>query len=261
MVPRGYNPVELGRNVEGIVCRDIDDTTYRKYYRFRGGKWYGGIATADCVGCNLRCGFCWSWKNGSHVIDVGKFYAAQEVSNIILSIARNRGYSYVRISGGEPTLCFNHLLEVISNIPQEVIFILETNGILLGYDKNLVYRLAERKNVIIRVSLKGASPEEFYLLTKAEPAFFEYQLNSLKNLLDAGLEPGKDFYPAVMLSFSSEDNIKSLLNRLAEIHPQLVESIDPEYVILYPHVKELLKKMGLKPRKAFEPSNIPKYMV
>jgi uncharacterized Fe-S cluster-containing radical SAM superfamily protein len=23
-----------------------------------GGRWYGGIATADCVGCNLRCVFC-----------------------------------------------------------------------------------------------------------------------------------------------------------------------------------------------------------
>jgi uncharacterized Fe-S cluster-containing radical SAM superfamily protein len=32
----------------------------RKYYRFRPFRFNGGITTADCVGCCLRCGFCWS---------------------------------------------------------------------------------------------------------------------------------------------------------------------------------------------------------
>jgi len=261
MILRGYNPIELGEKVSKVVCRDIDGIEYRKYYRFRGGRWYGGIATADCVGCNLRCGFCWSWRSGSHVTNVGKFYSSQEVSTILISIAKEKGYSYVRISGGEPTLCFNHLIDVINNIPQEITFILETNGILLGYNKNLVYRLAEYRNIVIRVSLKGTTPEEFHMLTKADPTFFEYQLNALSNLLDAGLEPGRDFYPAIMLSFSSEENIRLLLKRLGEIHPELTRSIDPEYVILYPHVKELLRRTGLKPRKAFDPNNIPEYMV
>jgi uncharacterized Fe-S cluster-containing radical SAM superfamily protein len=34
----------------------------RKYYRFRPALYYGGIATADCVGCCLRCLFCWAWR-------------------------------------------------------------------------------------------------------------------------------------------------------------------------------------------------------
>jgi len=29
----------------------------RKYYRFRPASFYGGIATADCVGCCLKCLF------------------------------------------------------------------------------------------------------------------------------------------------------------------------------------------------------------
>jgi len=51
-----YDPIALAEFTKRIVERDGS----RKYYRFRGGKWYGGIATADCVGCNLRCIFCWS---------------------------------------------------------------------------------------------------------------------------------------------------------------------------------------------------------
>jgi uncharacterized Fe-S cluster-containing radical SAM superfamily protein len=53
-----FNPFELGERVSEKVCRGNE----RMYYRFRGGRFYGGVATADAVGCNLRCVFCWSWK-------------------------------------------------------------------------------------------------------------------------------------------------------------------------------------------------------
>ena len=46
-----YDPITLAERVRKVVVKKEK----RKYYRlYRGGKWYGGIATADCVGCNLR---------------------------------------------------------------------------------------------------------------------------------------------------------------------------------------------------------------
>ncbi|MGC9115604.1 MAG: hypothetical protein ACP5HH_06350 [Fervidicoccaceae archaeon] len=50
----GYDPIALGKIIEEVVTRREGGSLYRKYYRFRGGRWYGGIATADAVGCNLK---------------------------------------------------------------------------------------------------------------------------------------------------------------------------------------------------------------
>src|SRR3990172_750148 len=40
----------------------------------------------------------------------------------------------VRISGNEPTIGWEHLIDVLARIPKDLLFILETNGILLGAD-------------------------------------------------------------------------------------------------------------------------------
>lgn len=258
-----YDPFKLTNIVGEIVVRSgLNSVEERRYYRFRGGRWYGGIATGDVVGCNLRCGFCWSWREASHRMAEGSFYRPEEVFRKLVSIADARGYRAVRLSGGEPTISRKHLLKLLELFEStSYTFILETNGILIGADKTYAEDLAKHKNLVVRVSLKSASEEEFYTLTLAEPTFFQYQLKALKNLVDVGLEPGRRVYPAVMLSFSSSENYEDLKTRLAEIHPMLSEEIDEEYVILYPHVIKLLKNRGLKPKIAYNPEGIPASMI
>ncbi len=51
------DPLSLAERVGKIVTSGEK----RKYYRFRQAPFYGGIATADCVGCCLKCLFCWFW--------------------------------------------------------------------------------------------------------------------------------------------------------------------------------------------------------
>lgn len=53
-----YDPVDIAEITGKTVC----ENNRRKYYRFRPARFYGGISTADCVGCCLRCVFCWSWN-------------------------------------------------------------------------------------------------------------------------------------------------------------------------------------------------------
>ena len=69
----------------------------RKYYRFRPARFYGGIATADIVGCNLRCKFCWSGNSVWNDKNIGKFYSPEEVAEILLDIAETKGYHQIRI--------------------------------------------------------------------------------------------------------------------------------------------------------------------
>ncbi len=234
----------------------------RRYYRFRGGRWYGGIATGDVVGCNLRCGFCWSWRAASHVMAKGRFYSPREVFERLVDIARRRGYRLVRLSGGEPTLSREHLLALLELFDRTSLwFVLETNGILIGADESYAEELAGHRCLIVRVSLKGTNEQEFHTLTLAKPGFFRYQLKALENLVNAGLEPGERVYPAVMLSFSTPESYRALRERLAEIHPALAEDIDEEYVILYPHVVELMRRRGLRPLRAYRPDGVPEFMI
>ena len=212
----------------------------RKYYRFRPAPFYGGIATADCVGCCLRCLFCWSWHIVVQPEKVGRFYSPEEVVRNLTSIVRKKGFHQIRISGNEPTLHRSHLLRVLELIPREIHFILETNGILIGHDPSYAKDLSISPNLYVRVSLKGASPEDFTRLTMAKPEGFEWQLKALENLVEAGV----DCFPAVMSNFSSPEEIDRLRQRLKEIRPDFHE-FEEEELILYPFVIDHIQKAGL----------------
>jgi uncharacterized Fe-S cluster-containing radical SAM superfamily protein len=239
-----YDPLELGRRTARMVCRG----TARKYYRFRPARFYGGIATADCLGCNLRCAFCWAWAQLHRVQKLGQFYEAKEVAERLAAIARGKGFSQVRLSGNEPTLGMAHLLEVLSHLPQELAFILETNGIVLGAEAQWAQELAAFPQVFVRVSLKGCTPEEFSQLTGAVPEGSELQLQALEHLLAAGI----DCQAAVMVSFSPAESRKRLRQRLAAIHPGL-RDFEEEELILYPAVAARLTKRGL----SYFPGSLP----
>ena len=257
----GLDPVKLAELVEKSVTRRTPRGVERRYYRFRGGKWYGGVATGDVVGCNLRCKFCWSWRY-SYFSEKGWFEPPLSVFEKLVAIATKNKYKYLRLSGGEPTIGFEHLLELLNLVEETgLYFILETNGLLLGVREEYARNLARFSKAVVRVSFKGCTPGEFEYLTGARSEFYEYQFRALENLLNQGLVPCQDFYPAVMLSFSSGDSYSTFKKKLARIHTSLVECIDEEYVILYPHVKELLKKNKLTPQVAYDPSGVPDFMV
>ncbi|MET1101198.1 MAG: radical SAM protein [Pyrodictiaceae archaeon] len=258
---RGYDPIVLARAIEPLVT---GPGRLRRYYRFRRDRWYGGVATGDVVGCNLRCGFCWAYRFAWHGYDRGTLMSPGEVAERLYSIARRSGLKQARVSGGEPTIGFDHLVGLVEEVTGRGLhMIIETNGILLGAREDYAARLAEFHGLglEVRVSLKGSSPEEFHRLTGARRDAWLLQLRALELLVDYGLEPGDEVYPAVMLSFSSEENIEELKRRLKAIHPKLVESLDPEYVILYPHVEKLIKMMGLRPRRAYRPWEVPEELV
>jgi uncharacterized Fe-S cluster-containing radical SAM superfamily protein len=162
------------------------------------------------------------------------------VARHLISIARKKGFHQVRISGNEPTLHRSHLLKVLKLIPEEFRFILETNGILIGYDPSYAKDLSRFPRLYARVSLKGACPEDFTKLTKAKSEGFEYQLKALEHLVGEGV----DCFPAVMADFSSQEEIKKLRRKLKEIRPDF-EDFEEEELISYPFVLDHLQKAGL----------------
>jgi uncharacterized Fe-S cluster-containing radical SAM superfamily protein len=243
-----YDPLELARQTASLVARD----NLRKYHRFRSARFYGGIATADCLGCNLRCAFCWAWPRLFQVKRLGAFYAPGEVAARLTQIARKRGFSQVRLSGHEPTLAMDHLLAVLAALPPDLAFILETNGIILGAEARWAGELAAFPQVFVRVSLKGCTAEEFSQLTGAVPEAFALPLEALEHLLAAGVE----CHPAVMVSFSPPESRQSLRRRLAVIHPAFAD-FETEELILYPRVAQRLAQRGLPYFSGHTPAHLP----
>ena len=237
-----YDPIKLAKAVE----RQVVSGNARKYYRFRASKYYGGIYTADAVGCNLRCLFCWSYRYVSN-LSLGDFYSSDEVSKMLIEGAKRHGFNKVRVSGAEPTIGREHLLEVIGNVDRNLLFILETNGILITED--FADELSNFRNLHVRVSVKGTSPEEFSKLTLADPRGFWLQLRGIRNLVNAGVS----LHVSAMVSFSTRRGVRGLLERLADISPSLVDSFEPELVVLYKGVRERLHSNKIFPKIALTP--------
>ena len=228
-----YNPLDLSKKTENIVVKGKN----KKYYRFRATGFYGGIATADTVGCNLRCKFCWSGNSVWNADKTGVFYSSEQVAKELLEISEKKKFHQLRISGGEPTIGRDHLISLLKNIPEKLIFILETNGILLGEDKTYVKDLSNFKNIHVRVCLKGCDKEEFSWLTGADKTGFRYQTRALENLRDEKIS----FNIALV---STRKDTKALFQKLKDMGLDKI-MVEEEEINLYPQVRRRLEKEGL----------------
>jgi uncharacterized Fe-S cluster-containing radical SAM superfamily protein len=247
-----YDPVARHEAIEKLVVRGEE----RKYWRFRPGRWYGGIITADAVGCGLVCKYCWVpdtiMFQPAHV---GKFYSSETVAKILVDMASKRNLKQLRVSGGEPTVGREHLLQLLDSLEgQPYLFILETNGILIGNDRKYSKELAKYSSLHVRVSLKGCNEKEFVMLTGAKPEGFALQIKALENLLEAGVS----CHPAAIASFSRKESLKELTERLRGIGPKLAEDLEIEELILYPSVKRRMEKYNLKYCSAYTSEGILK---
>lgn len=250
MIRRGdkFDPIEVARRTEEVVCRN----GARKYTAFYATGVYGGIATGYAVGCCLRCFFCWTDLSRDFPEAYGDYYTAEEACENIVRAARRWRVRKARISGGEPTLCRRHLLELLELIEDrdEVkLFILETNGILFGADESYVKDVAGFKKVYVRVSLKAGEPEAFEARTGASRDFFELPFRAVKALLDSGAR----FHVAAMTDpriMPSEER-ERLIGRLVEIEEFLAVNLEEEVCDPYDGTLARMKFYGLDPLEFF----------
>jgi len=177
----------------------------------------------------------------------GRFYSPTEAFSQLSRLARKAQVSQLRISGAEPTLGKSHLLGLLERVENSPfsLFILETNGILIGTDPDYARQIARFKKVHTRVSLKAGTPEAFTRKTGAVPESFELPFKGIVNLMEA--EAG--FHVAAMSADSRiVDRLErqSLFDRLASIDPSLVDSLEEEVVSPYHNALERLRHAGVK---------------
>ncbi len=238
-----HDPVELAAKTEKIVCKG----NKRRYLRFGTTPDYGtGVATGYTAGCNFRCMFCWASETRDDPEIAKSFYSPEDVFKILYEIVKKHPkIDKARISDGEPTIGRDHLLELIELVEKSDInkFYLETNGTLLGNDETYVRALSKFRKLVVRVSLKGGTPEAFSRLTHAVPEAFELPFQAIRNLYKYNI----DFGVAAMSGdprFMDPLERISLIAKLGTIDPALVLKLEEEMTILFPTALKRLKAEG-----------------
>ncbi len=242
-----FDPLELAKQTEKIITRNGPDGQERKYANFYTVGVYGGIATGYCVGCCLRCVFCWVSWGRDFPEKYGQFHSPKEAFIKLRNVAHKSNVEKLRISGAEPTLGKGHLLRLLEYVEESEfpLFILETNGILFGVDKNYVREVSKFAKPHIRVSIKAGTPEAFTQKTGAKPEAFEIPFKAIKNLADYNVR----FHVAAMSAdprIVEAEERGNLIRRLAEIDPRLVLNLEEEVMDSYNTTIARLKYANLR---------------
>jgi MoaA/NifB/PqqE/SkfB family radical SAM enzyme len=134
--------------------------------------------------CNSKCKYCYA----SDVID--KNFKSNNIKNITKAILSYNPLAIV-LSGGEPLLEKNKLVEAIELIGGKAGIILDTNGLI--YDKELI-KIFKKYNVVIRVSLDSLHNETN---DKVRPQRTKRK-NSLNIIIDNIVKYKKNDIPILM---------------------------------------------------------------
>jgi uncharacterized Fe-S cluster-containing radical SAM superfamily protein len=147
---------------------------------------------------------------------------------------------------------WEHLMNFLDLVDGGYLFILETNGILIGAHEAYAKDLSRFESLHVRVSLKRTCREELSRLTGALPEGFDLQIKALEYLAHHGVK----CHPSCMTSFSPPERILALRKILKALHAGF-EDIEREEIILYPAVEKRLRRMGIPYLTGHRPDSIP----
>ncbi len=241
-----FDPLELARKTGEIVTRRGKEGLERKYVGIYSAPVYRGIATGYAVGCCLRCIYCWTDWSRDFPQKFGRFYSPRKLAQKLFKAAEDGittpGWerfkwlkvNKLRLSGCEPTIGREHLLSVLklAKDSKYPLFILETNGILLGASRDYVKSLAPfREKLYVRVSFKAATPEGFTQRTGAIGERYELPFKALEWLLEERIYARAAAMTDQKIMPDEERGI--LIKRLARIDPTLAQDLEEEQIDIY----------------------------
>lgn len=246
-----FNPIELASE----TTKKVIAGNRRKYNGFRMEHFYGQIATARGVGCNLRCCFCWINPSKDLPENYGVFYSPEEVYNNLLKVSSNEFGKWmktrlIRISGCEPTIGKSHLLGFIEFCAKNdaPLILLETNGMLCGYYEEFVKELSELKEYfLIRLSIKAGTPEAFKKKTGAKEEFFELPFTAIRLFKKYGIRYSlatMSKNPEIMPSYERRALLEEIIKAGAG-HNLFAGSFEEEKVDLFLLAQGRIRKSGL----------------
>jgi uncharacterized Fe-S cluster-containing radical SAM superfamily protein len=210
------------------------DGSRRRYHRFRHST-HDDAVVADCIGSNLRCAHEWGWCEG--ILDdpaAGTFYSPEDVIEELVGLADEHNCSSARITGMEPVMRDDHLIEVARGLDKNDMGLrIDTNGMLL--DHEYLGRLGSACDLSIRLSFKGHDPASFQQLADVHGSWFMNQVRAFHACHTSDIETR--YVLAGVFDAADRD-------RLADMLPADDPSIEVEKLRICPQNRERLEAAG-----------------
>ncbi len=194
--------------------------------------------------CSLQCEHCFEWEalNGKEKLSLADL-------KVIVKRISDMGVSQIQLSGGEPMLRFQDLLEVIGTGPKEVEFWLLTSGLNLTADNASRLKAAGLTGVV--VSLDHFEPELHNQFRGYQKAFY-WAGEAIKNANNNGMVTAISI--CVTRPFVTESNLMAYAELAKEwgvsfiqvLEPKAVGHYDGKDVALLPEQEKLLEAFYLK---------------
>jgi uncharacterized Fe-S cluster-containing radical SAM superfamily protein len=245
------DPIQRAQEVERIVIRD----NRRRYYKITHNFFYGSIVSAYTVGCILRCIYCWNYRKNQNPHKFGRFLLPDQVAKKINELSKKHRTVQARITGGEPILgeaSTIHLVKIIEKVRVHK-FLVETNGVILGYNPDLLEYFEHLKDVVVfRVAVKGYDYSNFQLITDAVGTALDYTFNCIKELSKRKFQ----FWVCAMPEVMGTRGVAILRRKLQELgyrgHLEL-ETLNTRY----PGVMDRIRERGIKLEFGFRDEYVP----
>ena len=180
----------------------------------------------DLVDCILGCDFCSSPVrpkiSKDPVVEFNPTQIFRETTKNIKKPSR----SFIRFSGGEPTLYWKELLQVFESLANDetmvnVPILIQTNGISIGMGTVNLFELNRhpfnKLKFLFELSIKGTNSEEFELLTRTSKKLYAHQLTAYRLLKNVqGHNSNLSFIPVLGTYHSS---IKGKRSKFVFVYP------------------------------------------
>jgi MoaA/NifB/PqqE/SkfB family radical SAM enzyme len=243
----------------GLYSPGWNDATYRKFiaselmhfkphslptYRFN------QVFLAVTKKCPLQCDHCYAWDtlNQKDTMDVRKF------RSILADLVRV-GTMQLYLTGGEPLVKFDMLLQMLSCLPPEMKSWVSTSGFQLTPEKAM--RLKNVGLTGVFISLDHYLPEKHNAFRKY-PEAYSWALRAVRNALEAGLVV--TFSICLSDEMCQKDSLIKYMDLAREMGVHFVQFFEPKAVGHYrdKHVELSAKSVRIA-EETFLEFNFGKY--
>ena len=181
----------------------------------------------DLVDCILGCEFCWSPESRTKNMNEPTIeLRPDQVIHSTIKNIKKPFKSFIRFTGGEPTLYWKNLLQVFEYFAEDEVLVnipilIQTNGISVGMGTTNLYELNrspfKKLKFLFELSIKGTNSEEFELLTRTSRKLYNHQLTAYKMLKNFhNHNPNLSFITVLGIYHSS---IKGKHSKFAFVYP------------------------------------------
>jgi MoaA/NifB/PqqE/SkfB family radical SAM enzyme len=223
-----YTPGWNDENYHRFIASELQNFKENKTRPYR----FNQVFLAITKKCALQCEHCYEWDS----LNKKDVLSAEELNKIISKI-QEKGSCQIQLTGGEPLLKMNVLLDILENAKKETNFWIDTSGFKMTHGNAKV--LKEKGLTGVFISLDHFNPEEHNHFRKFKDAYHWVQ-EGVKNAIANNLVVALSV--CVRNEFITEDNLLAYMENAKNMGVHFVQFLEPKPVGHYSNKDVLLKE-------------------